>query len=132
VYHVECFSLAQIEKSIARKEPKYNHHMIISANQGKKQEGTMWNETFQFLPMDCRWIMIGDLIMIETLLDGSMSSCSRLIGSKKELAWANIISKYNIEDYFSRNDGPTFHEIVYGMTTLGFLLGWIGTIHSLI
>jgi hypothetical protein len=130
---VECFFLAQIEKSIARKEPKYNHQMIISANQGKKQEGTMWNEIFQFLPMDCRWIMIGDLIMIETLLDGSMSSCLHFfIGSKKELAWANIINKYNTEDYLSRNDGPTFHEIVYEMTTLGFLLGWIGTIHSLI
>ena len=63
---------------------------------------------FQFLPMECRWIMIGDLNMIESPLDGFMSSCSHLMGWKKELAWANVINKYNIDGYLSRNDGPIF------------------------
>lgn len=46
--------------------------------------------------------------MIENPLDGSMSSLSRHMGCKKELAWANIINKYNIEDYFIRNDSSIF------------------------
>ena len=72
------------------------------------EECTMWNEIFQFLLMVCRWIMIGDLNMIESPLDGFMSSCSHLMGWKKELAWANVINKYNIDGYLSRNDGPIF------------------------
>ena len=65
----------------------------------------MWNEVFQFLPMDCRWIMIGDFNMVESPLDRSISACSCLMRLKEELAWVNIKNKYSIEIDFSKGDG---------------------------
>ena len=50
--------------------------------------------------------MKDDFNMKECQLDRSASSCRRLMGLKKELVWVDIKSKYNIEDYSSKNDGP--------------------------
>lgn len=66
----------------------------------------MWYEVIQSLPMDCKWIMTGDFSMVENILNRSMSSCSQLMGLREELAWAYIKRKYNIEVYFSKDDGP--------------------------
>ena len=52
--------------------------------------------------------MIGDFNMVENPLDMSTSSCSQPIGLKEELAWAAMKNKYNIEDYFSRNEGHLY------------------------
>lgn len=43
----------------------------------------MWNEVFQFLPTDCRWIMTSDLNMVKSPLDRSTSTCSHLLGLKE-------------------------------------------------
>lgn len=46
--------------------------------------------------------------MVESPLDRSTSSCNWLMGVKEELARVDLKYKYNIEDYFSMNDGPLY------------------------
>lgn len=52
--------------------------------------------------------MTGDCNMVENPLDRSMLSCSRMMGSKEELAWVDMKNKYNIEDYFTKNERPLY------------------------
>lgn len=52
--------------------------------------------------------MIGDFNTVESLLARSRFSCSRLMGLKEELTWGDIKRKYNIEDFFMRDDGPIY------------------------
>ena len=46
--------------------------------------------------------------MVGNPLDRSTSSCSQLMGLKEESAWAAMKNKYNIEEYFSRNEGHLY------------------------
>lgn len=41
-------------------------------------------------------------------MNRSTSSCSRFMGLREELAWANTKNKYNIDNYSSRDDGPLY------------------------
>lgn len=51
---------------------------------------TMWNEVFQSLPIECRWIMTRDFNMVESPLNISTTPCSWLMGLKEELGWVDI------------------------------------------
>lgn len=52
--------------------------------------------------------MTGDLNMNECPLDRSTLSYSQLMSLKEKLTWLAIKSKFNIEDYFSRHNGPIY------------------------
>ena len=49
--------------------------------------------------------MTGDFNMVESPLDRSKFSCSHLMRLKEELTWGDIKTN-NIEDFFTRDDGP--------------------------
>ena len=51
-----------------------------------EERRAMWNEVFQYLPTDWRYIIIDDFNMIESMLDRSTSLCSCLVWLKEELA----------------------------------------------
>jgi hypothetical protein len=66
--------------------------------------------------------MSGDFNMVESPLDRSTLSYSRLMGLKEGLTWLDIRNKFNIEDYFSRCGSPIYSWTIFKMTIFGCLL----------
>ena len=52
--------------------------------------------------------MTGDFNMVESLLERSTSSCSWFTGLREDLACVDIKKKYNIDNYFNRDDDPSY------------------------
>lgn len=92
----------------------------------------MWNENLQLLLTDCRWITIGDFNMVESPLNRSTWSYSRLMSLKEESACFGIKNNITLKSTLVETTIPTTHGTMYETMVSKFLLNYIDSICFLV
>jgi exonuclease III len=65
----------------------------------RRERTELWNEIFHVIPNHLAWILVGDLNMIDQILDQQGGIPHTVLGREKR-AWSHLLGRFNLRDTF--------------------------------